>query len=120
MPSLYEITCGILGALAVLWIVMALWVYKDSEDRGGPALLWLVLTLIFGFVALLVYIIVRPGDDPKAPRVYTFPPAVAPLPPGPRLTPPVNFTPSNPSFCTRCGKGLTPNAFECPRCGHSV
>lgn len=116
-PMANEVACGICGAMVVLWIVMAIWVYKDSEDRGGPAGLWLVLTLVFGVIALLVYIILRPGDDPKAPRAYTYPPAVAPLPPGPMLTPPVNYTPANPNFCTTCGKGLTPNLLECPRCG---
>jgi putative membrane protein len=49
-----------------LWVVLAvvgILVYFDAEKRGMNGLLWLVLILIpmFGFVALIIYLVIREG-----------------------------------------------------------
>lgn len=52
-----------------LWIVLvviAFLVYQDAQKRGMNGLLWLILILIpmFGFVALVIYLVVREAGTP--------------------------------------------------------
>jgi hypothetical protein len=59
----------ILGLLAV-WILLAVWVYRDAKKRGMEATLWLLLVLLTGFIGLIVYLIVRrehPIQQPPPP-----------------------------------------------------
>jgi TctA family transporter len=48
----------IIGLIAV-WILLAVWVYRDAKKRGMEATLWLLLVLLTGFIGLIVYLIVR-------------------------------------------------------------
>lgn len=45
--------------LAVVWILLAVWVYRDAKKRGMEATLWLLLVLLTGLIGLIVYLIVR-------------------------------------------------------------
>jgi heme/copper-type cytochrome/quinol oxidase subunit 2 len=59
----------ILGLLAV-WILLAVWVYRDAKKRGMEATLWLLVVLLTGFIGLIVYLIVRrehPIQQPPPP-----------------------------------------------------
>jgi hypothetical protein len=59
----------ILGLIAV-WILLAVWVYRDAKKRGMEATLWLLLVLLTGFIGLIVYLIVRrehPIQQPPPP-----------------------------------------------------
>jgi uncharacterized membrane protein YhaH (DUF805 family) len=59
----------ILGLIAV-WILLAVWVYRDARKRGMEATLWLLLVLLTGFIGLIVYLIVRrdhPIQQPPPP-----------------------------------------------------
>lgn len=46
-----------IGLLVV--IGLATFVYNDSKGRGMNQMLWAVLTLLFGIVTLIIYLIVR-------------------------------------------------------------
>jgi TctA family transporter len=48
----------IIGLIAV-WILLAVWVYRDAKKRGMEATLWLLVVLLTGFIGLIVYLIVR-------------------------------------------------------------
>jgi TctA family transporter len=48
----------IIGLIAV-WILLAMWVYRDAKKRGMEATLWLLVVLLTGFIGLIVYLIVR-------------------------------------------------------------
>jgi TctA family transporter len=48
----------IIGLIAV-WILLAVWVYRDAKKRGMEATLWLLVVLLTGFIGLVVYLIVR-------------------------------------------------------------
>lgn len=52
--------------LAVVWILLAVWVYRDAKKRGMEATLWLLLVLLTGLIGLIVYLIVR-RDHPIQP-----------------------------------------------------
>ena len=56
--------------LFVVWILLAVWVYRDAKKRGMEATLWLLLVLLTGFIGLIVYLIVRrdhPIQQPPPP-----------------------------------------------------
>jgi H+/Cl- antiporter ClcA len=60
----------IIIALFVVWILLAVWVYRDAKKRGMEATLWLLLVLLTGFFGLIVYLIVRrdhPIQQPPPP-----------------------------------------------------
>jgi putative membrane protein len=50
--------------MAGIWVVLlvaGILVYRDAEKRGMNGLLWLILILIpmFGFLALIIYLVIR-------------------------------------------------------------
>jgi uncharacterized membrane protein YhaH (DUF805 family) len=56
--------------LFVVWILLAVWVYRDAKKRGMEATLWLLLVLLTGIIGLIVYLIVRrehPIQQPPPP-----------------------------------------------------
>ena len=57
--------------MAGLWIVLvviAILVYHDAQKRGMNSLLWAILVLIpmFGFLALIIYLVVRETGQAQA------------------------------------------------------
>ena len=59
----------IIGLIAV-WILLAVWVYRDAKKRGMEATLWLLVVLLTGIIGLIVYLIVRrehPIQQPPPP-----------------------------------------------------
>ena len=64
----------ILGLL-VVWILLAVWVYRDAKKRGMEATLWLLVVLLTGFIGLIVYLIVRrehPIQQPPPPPTQPY------------------------------------------------
>lgn len=62
-PYMWIWVVGIWMGLAVIAIL----VYQDAQKRGMNGLLWLVLILIpmFGFVALVIYLVIRETGNPS-------------------------------------------------------
>jgi len=56
-----------LAGLAALILLTALWVFRDARRRNFKPALWGALTLAGNFVALIVYLIVRPAEA-RCPR----------------------------------------------------
>jgi TctA family transporter len=59
----------IIGLIAV-WILLAVWVYRDARKRGMEATLWLLVVLLTGIIGLIAYLIVRrehPIQQPPPP-----------------------------------------------------
>jgi len=74
--------CGVCAGVALLVplvmlvtsVIIAVWVYRDAEDRGDRnAVLWSVLGFIFNLVGLLIYLLAR--KQPTAPPPPSEPPA---------------------------------------------
>ncbi len=125
--------CIVVVASLVVFILVAVWVYRDAESRGMSGGLWVVLLIvgslfsfIGGLIVLIIYLIVRsehpvgmaayPGyPPPYAPPAY--PTAPAPPPPAGPIPPPA--APSG-GTCRACGAPLPPNATFCVRCGTRV
>jgi hypothetical protein len=43
----------------ILWVLLAIWVYKDSKSRGMNEMLWGLITLFTGLFGLIIYLIVK-------------------------------------------------------------
>jgi len=54
--ALLLILCG------VVHILVAVWIYQDIRQRSAGSGLWIVLGLLAGLLAALVYAVVRLGD----------------------------------------------------------
>ena len=78
------IVCYLLALVVALVLIVwvAVWVYKDANKRGAPAVLWVVLWLFFGWIALVIYFIARPKEFVGQGGNITPPPPPPPVDPG--------------------------------------
>ncbi len=123
--------CLIIVASLVVFVLVAVWVYRDAESRGMSGLLWLALLIlaslffafIGGLVVLIIYLIVRSehplryGATPYPGYAAMYPP---PAPPPAPVTPPPAVGTARASTCRNCGAPLSPGVSFCPRCGMRV
>jgi hypothetical protein len=93
-----------LSFLSLLWVVLAVWVYRDAESRGMSGVLWALLVFIGNLVGILIYLIVR--SERKAVPAEGKPPVVCPAC--------GQTAASHFKFCPNCGKSLE---SVCPGCG---
>ncbi len=107
------------GFWAIFWLVAIVMVYKDAEDRGMDSAMWALMTFLFGFITLIVYLIVRTPKTPKwiqmARPIYYDTPVGYPSP-GPNLAPPVRYVRPSPVYCPVCGRRLNKKTLLCPLC----
>lgn len=75
--------CGGVGILFILipiaiTIAIGVWMYKDAQKRNDPnAILWLIVGLVFSFIGLIVYLVVRSQNPtPPAPPAPPTAPVV--------------------------------------------
>lgn len=85
----------------VVAILLAIWVYRDAEERDMNGVLWLLVVLLTNIIGLIIYLVVR-ADHPKGGTK----PARQGQPQGP--------------FCPSCGDRLTEGDRFCSNCGHDV
>jgi hypothetical protein len=62
----------------VIWILVAVWVYRDAEKRGASGVMWLLIVIILGIIGLIIYLIVRPKTFAPPPQGYAPPPGTPP------------------------------------------
>ncbi|MEM2994701.1 MAG: PLDc N-terminal domain-containing protein [Candidatus Bathyarchaeia archaeon] len=43
----------------IVWLVIAILVYRDADSRGMNGILWFLIVLIFGIIGIIIYLIVR-------------------------------------------------------------
>lgn len=116
--------CFVWVAWLVVWILVAVWVYKDAESRGASGALWAVIVIFLGLIGLIIYLVVRPsGPRPVYPGYPGYagqpPPQYAyqyPQQPGqpPAQQPPQQAPVQAPG---QAAQTATPN---CPRCGRPL
>jgi hypothetical protein len=114
----------------VLWIVIAVWVYRDAEERGMSGALWLIIVILTGLIGLIIYMVVRTdtpqyGYYPQQQQPYQpYPPYQQQPPPGQAPPPAATAPPAQPPgaarFCSNCGGTLPEGAAHCPNCGAKV
>jgi hypothetical protein len=79
----------------IVWLLVAIWVYKDAESRGASGVLWLIVVILLGLIGLIIYLVVRPSQ-PLPPPGYALPPGYYP-PPG-YAAPPPGYAPPPPGY----------------------
>ncbi len=88
--------CFIPVVMFIIWIVLAIWVYKDAEKRDSSGALWLIIVIITGIIGLIIWLIVRPPIGGKK----------------------EGKTPSaSERRCPGCGRVIPDDAQVCPYCG---
>ncbi|KYK26652.1 hypothetical protein AYK20_03315 [Thermoplasmatales archaeon SG8-52-1] len=71
----------------VLWLLVAIWVYKDAEKREKSGVMWIIIVILLGVIGFIIWLLVR-GEVPKSGRK-----------------------------CSNCGRLLPMDAKVCPYCG---
>ncbi|MEM3738159.1 MAG: zinc ribbon domain-containing protein [Thermoplasmata archaeon] len=106
----------------VIWILIAIWVYKDAEKRGMSGILWLIIVVLLGLIGLIIYIVVRKPEQPQMPAAPPPPPPAyqqPPPPPPPAYGAPPPPPPAAPGMapCPYCGTPNPTTATICQKCG---
>ena len=70
----------------IVWILVAIWVYKDAEKRGKNGVLWLIVVILLGLIGLIIYLVVRGEKTPPS------------------------------RHCPNCGRAIPEDARVCPYC----
>jgi hypothetical protein len=87
--------CFIPVVMFIIWIVLAIWVYKDAEKRDSSGALWLIIVIITGIIGLIIWLIVRPPIGGKKAGTQA----------------------SSDRRCPGCGRTIPDDAQVCPYCG---
>lgn len=121
--------CFLIIGLWVIFILIAVWVYRDAESRGMSGALWLIIVILLGLIGLIVYLIVR-SDHPVGGYPAPYAPGYAPYPGGyppqypaqapPPAAPPAPGVATGGTTCRNCGAPLGPGLTFCPRCGARI
>lgn len=110
----FGLLCAIGIGLFIIFLLIAIWVYRDAESRGMSGVLWLLVVLIGGIIGLIVYLVVRKDKVPTMVPPAYGPGWVVPPPEGPSAPTGTQTT------CRQCGTPLEPGATFCSRCGAKV
>lgn len=112
--------CALIVGIWIIFLLIAIWVYRDAESRGMSGVLWLIVVLLFGIIGLIVYLVVRHDRvQPMAQPYYGQPPGWAP-PPTTGAPPPAGPAPPAQATCRNCGSPLATGATFCGKCGAKV
>ncbi len=111
--------CALFIVIWVIFLLFAIWVYRDAESRGMSGVLWLLVVLLFPLIGLIIYLVVRKDKvQPMMTQPYGQPPWQPPpsggAPPLSGPAPPAQMT------CRNCGSPLAPGATFCGKCGAKV
>lgn len=97
----------------VIYILIAIWVYRDAEKRGMSGVLWLIVILVAFIIGLIVYLIVRADHPVKTVQPTQEVPAFRPAVETMKIKCPscstvfnIQKNPSGPTSvrCPSCGK----------------
>jgi hypothetical protein len=83
--------CLIYVVIFIVWIIIAVWVYRDAESRGMSGALWAIIVIFIGIIGLIIYLVVR-HDRPAYPPPGYYPPPQ----PGYGAPPPAYYPPPPP------------------------
>ncbi len=97
--------CIIPLIMTVVWIILAIWVYKDAEQRGENAVLWLLIVLVTGIIGLIIWLVIRPQPGGQGGSVLD----------GLGLGGSGSSHPDR--MCPNCGRAIPMDVQVCPYCG---
>ena len=71
----------------IVWLMVAIWVYKDAQKRDKNGVMWLIIVILLGIIGFIIWFLVR-GEVPASGRK-----------------------------CSNCGRLLPMDVKVCPYCG---
>jgi len=89
-------------AFALIWLIVfiliAIWVYKDAEKRGSSGILWLLIVIVLGLIGIIIWLVVRPpiGGKPGQQQQQQ----------------------GQGRVCPSCGRPIPMDAQVCPYCAN--
>jgi hypothetical protein len=112
----------------IIWLLVAIWVYKDAEARGMGGVLWLILVILLGIIGIIIYLVVRKPIQPQQPYGAYPPPQPYGQYPPPPPPPAYQQPPPPPAYqqqppqgetrvCMGCGRQVPVAYNVCPHCG---
>lgn len=96
--GLSTVCCISIAIPWIIWLVLAIWTYKDAEKRGKSGILWFLIVLILGIIGLIIWLVVRPpigGEKTSEGGGRTCPSCGRPIP-------------MDAQVCPYCGKDFRP------------
>jgi cell division protein FtsW (lipid II flippase) len=96
----YEYYGGLFAGACIFWVILwfvifiliAIWVYRDAERRDSNGALWLIIVILLGLIGIIIWLIVRPPIGGKTKKV------------------------EDDRRCTNCGRIIPTDARRCPYC----
>lgn len=62
LPIWRNLIYGFISILVIIWLAFIYWTYRDARLRNTSAIFWAAIVLIFNFLGLIVYLILRPPE----------------------------------------------------------
>jgi RNA polymerase subunit RPABC4/transcription elongation factor Spt4 len=53
---------GIIFMFIIIWLSFVYWTFRDARLRNAPAPFWAIIVLIFNYIGLILYLILRPPE----------------------------------------------------------
>ena len=108
LPIWRYLIYGIIFVLIVMWLSFVYWTYRDARLRNTStiaAVFWALVVLVFNFVGLIIYLILRPPEYIEDVRERDLEIERMQL-----------LLDSSISECPSCGGRVMPDFLICPQC----
>lgn len=105
MAGLGGACCVIIAVMWIIWLLIAIWVYKDAEKRRKSGIVWFLIAFILGIVGVIIWFLVRPPITEAPGQHVAQPGAPAPA-----------KTVDSDRRCPNCGRIIPMDARACPYC----
>ncbi len=86
------VMCIIYLIFLIVWLIVAIWAYKDANKRSMNGTLWAFVVFFLGLIGLIIYFVVRSGHNGKQSEDVG-------------------------RICPACGRPIPMDAQICPYCG---
>ncbi len=62
LPIWRYLIYGVIFLLVIIWLAFVFWTYRDAKLRNTQPIFWAFVVLLFNFVGLILYLILRPPE----------------------------------------------------------
>lgn len=105
LPIWRNLIYGIIFIIVILWLAFVYWTYRDARLRNTSAIFWAIIVLVFNFLGLIIYLILRPPEFIEDVVERSL-----------EIRRMETILDSNISRCPTCGKMVKEEFVLCPYC----
>jgi hypothetical protein len=62
LPIWRNLIYGFIFIVVIIWLAFVYWTYRDAKLRNTSAIFWAIMVLLFNFLGLIIYLILRPPE----------------------------------------------------------